>query len=58
MEWIFEGLGTLIIGLILGGASGGAIGYKIGIKNNVRQTQKVKRNSTGIQAGRDVKINK
>jgi hypothetical protein len=53
MEWLFERLGTALIGLILGAAGGSAIGYRIGIKKNIRQSQKAGDNSNQIQIGRD-----
>lgn len=43
MDWIFDGIGTEIIGiiisLIIGALGGGAVGYKIGIKRTVKQKQ-------------------
>lgn len=43
LSWIFDGIGTqiigIIIGLIFGGLTGGAIGYKIGVKNKIVQRQ-------------------
>ncbi len=43
MNWIFEGIGTQIIGiiisLIIGALGGGAVGYKIGIKRTAKQEQ-------------------
>ncbi len=43
MDWIFDGIGTEIIGiiisLIIGALGGGAVGYKIGIKKTAKQKQ-------------------
>ena len=43
MEWIFDGIGTEIIGivisLIIGALGGGAVGYRIGIKRTAKQKQ-------------------
>ncbi len=43
MEWVFDGIGTEVIGiiisLIIGTMGGGAIGYKIGSKRTIRQKQ-------------------
>lgn len=42
MEWIFDGIGTEIIGMIVSliiGGFGAVVGYKIGIKRNVKQIQ-------------------
>lgn len=43
MDWIFDGIGTEIIGiiisLIIGALGGGAVGYKIGIRRTAKQKQ-------------------
>jgi len=43
MEWIFDGIGTEIIGIVIsltiGALGGGAVGYKIGIKRTAKQKQ-------------------
>lgn len=43
MDWIFDGIGTEIIGmaisLIVGALGGGTLGYKIGIKRTSQQKQ-------------------
>ena len=43
MEWIFDGIGSEIIGivisLIIGALGGGAVGYRIGIKRTAKQKQ-------------------
>lgn len=43
LEWIFDGIGTEIVGfvvsLIIGAIGGGAVGYKIGIKQTLSQKQ-------------------
>lgn len=44
-EWIFSGIGVFVISFFI-------------IKKSKIQKQKVGDNSTGIQAGRDVKIKK
>lgn len=50
-EWVFDGIGSqiigIIIGLIFGGCIGGAVGYKIGAK----QKQKARDNATQTQIG-------
>ena len=51
MEWLFDGLGTMLIGLIIGGAGGSTIGYRIGLKKNIRQKQKAGNNATQTQVG-------
>ena len=54
-EWIFNGIGTqivgIIIGLIVGGAGGGLIGYKVGSNNKINQKQKAGNNSDQVQIG-------
>lgn len=45
IPWIFSGIGVFIIGLFI---------YKNGKQKKNRQV--IKKNSTGIQAGRDIKI--
>ena len=61
MNWIFDGIGSTIIGtvlgVLLGGAAGGFIGYKIGMKNKIKQSQKAKNNSTQVQIGSFTTIN-
>lgn len=43
MDWIFDGIGTEIVGivisLIIGAIGGGTVGYKIGIKRSSSQKQ-------------------
>lgn len=43
MEWIFDGIGTEIVGivisLIVGTIGGGTVGYRIGIKRTLSQKQ-------------------
>ena len=53
MEWIFDGIGTMLIGLLVGGAAGGAIGWRIGI-HSVKQSQRAGDRSHQTQVGRDV----
>ncbi len=50
-QWLFDGLGTMLIGLIIGGAGGSTIGYRIGLKKNIRQKQKAGNNATQTQVG-------
>lgn len=44
VDWVFDGVGTLIIGLVVGGGAGSIAGYRIGIRTN-RQTQKARDNA-------------
>ena len=39
-EWIFDGIGTELIGLAIGALIGGVTGYNIGIRSKSKQTQK------------------
>lgn len=57
VDWLFDGLGTLFIGLLLGGGAGGVAGYRRGCKK-IRQEQWAGTNSVQTQAGRDVKKSK
>lgn len=51
-EWLFDGLGTMILGLIIGGTAGGVAGWRIGIRST-RQKQMAGDSATQIQIGRD-----
>lgn len=55
MEWLFDGIGSQIIGIIItlliGGCAGGAIGYKIGSSNKVKQKQKARDYAKQTQIG-------
>lgn len=48
MDWFFDGLGTLLIGLLLGGTAGGAAGWKVGVAKT-SQRQRARDNSTQVQ---------
>ncbi len=39
MEWFFDGLGTLLIGLVVGGGAGAAAGWNLAI-TRTKQIQK------------------
>lgn len=43
MEWLFDGIGTELVGIvisfIIGAIGGGTIGHKIGIKQTAKQKQ-------------------
>lgn len=45
LEWVLDGIGTEIIGLVVGATVSGVIGYKIGVKNHIKQVQKARDNS-------------
>lgn len=55
LEWIFDGIGTELIGaaigLIVGALGGGTVGYKIGSKHRVTQNQTAGDNSKQTQIG-------
>lgn len=57
MDWLFDGLGTMLLGLLLGGGVGGFVGHKIGV-NSVKQTQTAGKRSRQTQVGRDYKKGK
>ncbi|GAB3919974.1 hypothetical protein GCM10011575_35820 [Microlunatus endophyticus] len=52
MHWFFDGLGTLIVGIIVGGAGGGAAGYRIAARR-YHQRQSAGDNANQMQVGRD-----
>lgn len=52
--WFFDGLGTLLVGLVIGGGAGGAVGWRLAIRS-VRLKQTARDNATQVQAGRDVR---
>jgi len=52
MDWLFEGLGTLLIGLVIGGGAGTAVGWRIGV-TRTQQSQKAGNRATQTQVGRD-----
>ena len=47
-KWIFDGIGTQLLGIIVGVLLGGVTGYKI-IKKNIGQNQKAKDGARQIQ---------
>ncbi|WP_396188411.1 hypothetical protein [Flavobacterium sp.] len=47
-EWIFSGIGVFVLGLFIYGKT---------TNLSVKQKQKIRNNSTGIQANGDVNIN-
>lgn len=51
MEWFFDGLGTMLLGLVLGGAAGTAGGWKMAKNRYVRQSQKAGNNARQSQVG-------
>ncbi|WP_162722420.1 hypothetical protein [Microbacterium sp. PM5] len=54
MDWFFDGLGTMIIGLIVGAAGGSAVTWRV-MTRRQSQTQRAGRNSKLMQAGGDIK---
>lgn len=59
MEWFFDGLGTMLIGLILGGAVGSTVTWRVMSKRSfVKQRQHAGDNATQMQVGRDAKGSK
>lgn len=44
-EWVFDGIGSQIVGVIIGMIIGGISGYRIGIKRNYLQIQMGKEKS-------------
>ncbi len=54
MDWFFDGLGTLLVGLVLGGAGGSAITWRV-MTTRTTQRQRAGDRATQVQAGRDVR---
>ncbi|WP_341974198.1 hypothetical protein [Microbacterium sp. LWO13-1.2] len=54
MEWLFDGLGTMLIGLAIGAAGGTGVTWRVMSRKN-HQRQTARNGATQIQAGRDVK---
>lgn len=56
MEWFFDGLGTMLIGLLLGGAAGSTVTWRIMSKRStVKQKQNAGNDAMQVQVGRDAK---
>ena len=53
MDWFFEGLGTLAVGLVIGGGIGGGAGWRLAMRR-MKQVQRAGDHATQVQAGRDV----
>lgn len=56
MEWLFEGLGTFLLGLVLGGGGGTAVTWRV--MSRVRQSQKAGDRAEQTQVGRDLRSGK
>jgi uncharacterized membrane protein len=54
MEWFFDGLGTMLIGLVVGALGGTGVTWRV-MSRKHNQRQKARDGATQIQAGRDVK---
>lgn len=52
MDWIFDGIGTLIVGLVVGAVGGGAVGWRIGISSR-KQSQRAGDHASQKQIGGD-----
>lgn len=53
MDWFFDGLGTLLIGMVLGGGGGSAVTWKV-VTRRIKQTQEAGDFAQQSQVGRDV----
>ena len=42
LQWIFDGIGSEILGLAVGAIVGGITGYRVGVRKNTKQIQKAK----------------
>ncbi len=54
MEWLFDGLGTMLLGLVVGAAGGSAVTWKI-TNRKLNQRQRAGNASTQLQVGGDVR---
>lgn len=54
MEWFFDGLGTMLIGLVVGAAGGSGLTWRVMSKRR-SQVQRAGDSAQQIQAGRDVR---
>jgi hypothetical protein len=54
VDWFFDGLGTLVIGLIVGGGAGAAAGWRV-VVTRTRQQQRAGNSARQTQIGRDFK---
>ncbi len=54
MDWIFDGIGTMLIGLVVGAGAGSVVTWRITVKR-LTQKQISGDRSRQIQAGRDVR---
>jgi len=52
MEWLFDGLGTLLIGLLIGGGGGGIAGWNLAMRRT-KQVQTAGDSSTQVQIAGD-----
>lgn len=52
MEWLFDGLGTLLIGLVIGGGGGGVAGWNLAMRRT-KQVQTAGDNSSQVQIAGD-----
>lgn len=48
MEWIFDGIGTLLIGLVIGGGTGAAAGWNLAV-HRIKLIQRAGDNADQIQ---------
>ena len=53
--WLFDGIGTLLVGLALGGAGGAFTATKIIKVRSRNQIQRAGAGSTQVQAGKNVR---
>lgn len=52
MDWLFEGLGTFVVGLILGGGAGSAVTWHVTVRKT-RLTQRAGDHADQTIIGRD-----
>jgi len=54
MEWFFDGLGTMLLGLVVGAAGGSVVTWRI-MSRKTSQKQRAGDSAQQMQAGRDIK---
>lgn len=54
IQWFFDGLGTMLVGLIIGAGSVGSVWF-VRSKRVIKQKQKAKDNAVQQQVGGDVR---
>jgi hypothetical protein len=54
MEWLFDGIGTMLLGLVVGATGGSMVTWRIMLKKQ-SQVQRAGDHARQVQAGRDIR---